>query len=151
MKMVIHLHAEVSVTDKQLREAFFEYKSSNYYYILLSYNTGWDEKQVIFPRLITILYHETHHHLYPREKNSSPSLSQRESPPPIITFKKKNSVGLQLLNNHCCFFSIYQQSCYGCGFFCWCCAGHAITWDDLTHMLLYYVFYVSLSYHIQQW
>ena len=33
--MVIHLHAEVSVTDKQLYEAFFEYISSNYYYILL--------------------------------------------------------------------------------------------------------------------
>ena len=35
MKMVIHLHAEVSVTDKQLCEAFFEYMSSNYYYIVL--------------------------------------------------------------------------------------------------------------------
>jgi hypothetical protein len=35
MKMVIHLHAEMSVTDKQLCEAFFEYIYSNYYYILL--------------------------------------------------------------------------------------------------------------------
>jgi hypothetical protein len=35
MKMVIHLHAEVSVTDKQLYKAFFEYVSSNYYYIIL--------------------------------------------------------------------------------------------------------------------
>ena len=34
MKMVIHLHAKVSVTHKQLCEAFFEYISSNYYYIL---------------------------------------------------------------------------------------------------------------------
>ena len=31
-----------------------------------SYNTGWDEKQVLFTRLITILFHETHLHLYPR-------------------------------------------------------------------------------------
>ena len=64
---------------------------------------------------------------------------------------RKNSVGLQLLNNHCCFFSTCQQFCCGCGFFGWCYAGHAITWDDLTHVLLYYVFYVSLSYHIQQY
>jgi hypothetical protein len=42
-----------------------------------SYNTGWDEKQVWFTRLITILFHET------------PSLSQVDSPPPIITFHKK--------------------------------------------------------------
>ena len=31
-----------------------------------SYNTGWDEKQVLFTRLITILFHGTHLHLYPR-------------------------------------------------------------------------------------
>jgi len=49
-----------------------------------------------------------------------------------LSHLKKNSVGLQLLNNRCCFISICQQSCcYGCGFFGWCCAGHAITWDDL--------------------
>ena len=31
-----------------------------------SYNTGWDEKQVLFTRLIIILFHETHLHLYPK-------------------------------------------------------------------------------------
>ena len=35
MKMIINLHAEMSVTDKQLCEAFFEYISSDYYYIIL--------------------------------------------------------------------------------------------------------------------
>jgi hypothetical protein len=34
-EMVIHLLAELSVTDKQLCTAFFEYVSYNYYYILL--------------------------------------------------------------------------------------------------------------------
>jgi hypothetical protein len=36
-----------------------------------SYNPDWDENQVLFPRLITILFHETHHHLYLRKSSTS--------------------------------------------------------------------------------
>jgi len=102
-----------------------------------SYNTGWDEKQVLFTRLIIILLYGTHLHSNPDRKSSSKY------------HVCKKILCPQLLNNHCCFSSIYQQSCCcGCGFFGWCCAGHGITWDDLIHMLLYYLFCVSLSYHM---